>query len=201
LKLKLPAALALGLLVAACQPAPPPAATTSPSPSPVASPTPAPSLTGKWLTGSGAEPAAGPKTVALDCSAKYGMGPDLGGQTWEVQQVADQLTYQTTPQTMAGPTGPDPACPPRGEQGTGTFTGTGVTLTGTAKVEAATCPSPFDGSSPAPTPAPTVLPVAYALTYDPSTKHLKGTRNGQPFWAVPLIFTGPPEDCGSVPVP
>jgi hypothetical protein len=203
--MKLPAYFALTALaaLAACQSAPTianlPVAT--PSPSPTATPfVTAANLTGKWLTGTGTEPPAGPRTVELPCGYAYATIPELTSQSWDLQQVGDSITFTTLPDIMQGPTGPNPACPPHGEKGGGKVTSGQLTLSATATVEAATCPSPFYGS-PSPTPAPTSIPVSYALTFEPTTQHLTGTRNGQPFWAVPLIVSGPPSSCPPMPVP
>jgi hypothetical protein len=69
-------------------------------------------------------------------------------------------------------------------------------------VEATTCFPPADGQTqPTPGPSPTSEPVTYVLTYNPATRHLTGTRNGKPFWAVPLDVSGPPPSCGPMAVP
>ncbi len=42
--------------------------------------------------------------------------------------------------------------------------------------------------------------VGYALTFDPASKHLRGTRDGGSFWAAPWVDPGPGV-CPAVPSP
>jgi hypothetical protein len=42
--------------------------------------------------------------------------------------------------------------------------------------------------------------VSYALTFDPASKHLRGTRDGSSFWAAPWVDPGPGV-CPAVPSP
>lgn len=71
-------------------------------------------------------------------------------------------------------------CRPGGEDFKGTVDGLSVTMNGT--------------SDPG-IPEAGVGVVTYTLKFDPTTQHLVGTKNGQPFWAAPFVAK---PDCGPV---
>src|SRR5207248_3081838 len=83
-------------------------------------------------------------------------------------------------------------CPIHEESGSGTNQDGQLTLEASEATGVTPCAEEPAGAaatpSPTPTPAPTSVQVRYALRFDPATQHLTGTKNGQPFWAVPVVF-------------
>jgi hypothetical protein len=180
---------------------PSPGAATSPAaPAPGLTPPPdaaagGTSLAGKWVTGTADEPAAGPVKVELTCGyARYPAvytPSEFNYTTWQIAQAGDVVTLTTMSDHRMGPTCPQPACPDRGTTAEGTYREGKLRLTGTYVADTKNC-ADYPPTAPAPMPVATNEAVTFDLAYDATSGHLRGTRNGQPFWAAPIQEVGPP---------
>lgn len=169
-----------------------PGVSPAPTTTATASPAAALAINGRWLTGGAgdAEP-TGPYIAPLQCPEGGNAMPrasiprDLANRVWQVTQAGDDVTIASLYDEAYGPTGPRPNCPSRTTTAKGTYRNGSLSLTGTYNADVKPCDG-YGVQSPWPIPASTSEAVTWDLKLDPATGHLRGTRNGKPFWAAPV---------------
>lgn len=151
--------IALPLLLFACVEDPPGSTVATPGPL-VASvaPVSASDLSGAWVFGDGQEPAPGPVVTCAPTQTLtlYHTGGTLHGDVQTCSRPCD------TPEDCRE------ACK------------TLEAFEGTGRDGAVSLAGKYHGNQ-----LDRSEPVTYALTFDPATRHLVGTRNGRAYWAAP----------------
>ena len=167
----------------------PAARATATAPSAVASPAQPHDLSGHWITSTempGPEPGRGAVSFEEPCFASFG--------GLAITPGADGLLATWSPSSRVQ--GALPAFTTReGETLHVTVDGTHVRLSGEYAITHSRSINPDVRVPPPPPPKP----VEYDLTLDEKSGHLRGTRNGAPFWAARLLLRKRSASCGSPP--